>query len=177
MKHNLTALRYSKALINFSENKKASKKVYEEMKVISKFFSQNKKVLNFFSTPVISIKKKKNLIFKLIKKTSQQTTKLIDLLEKNKRLFMISEISNSYINLYKRRRGISYAKITTAVKLSKEFEIKIMEKLKKIEKGEIRILNVIDPKIIGGFIINFKGLQYDASIKNQFKLLKSQIVT
>ena len=98
-------------------------------------------------------------------------------MEKNKRLFIIREISNSYINLYKSKRGISLAKITTAVKLSKEFEIKIVEKLKKFEKGEIKILNVIDPKIIGGFIINFKGLQYNASIKNQFKLLKSQIVT
>ena len=43
MKNSLVALRYSKALINYSENKKASKKVYEEMKVISKIFSQNKK--------------------------------------------------------------------------------------------------------------------------------------
>ena len=60
MKNNLVALRYSKALINFSENKKASKKVYDEMKVISKIFSQNKKALNLFSNPVISISKKKN---------------------------------------------------------------------------------------------------------------------
>ena len=177
MKNNLVALRYSKALINFSETKKASKKVYEEMKVISKIFSQNKKALNLFSNPVISISKKKNLIFKFLKNTSQETVKLIDLLEKNKRLFMISDISVSYINLYKSKRGISNAKITTAVKLSKELENKIMEKLKNIYKGEIKISNVIDPGIIGGFIINFKGLQYDASIKNQFKLLKSQIVT
>jgi len=90
---------------------------------------------------------------------------------------MIREISNSYITLYKSKRGISLAKITTAVKLSKEFEIKILDKLKKLEKGKIKILNVIDPKIIGGFIINFKGLQYNASIINQFKLLKSKIVT
>ena len=89
---------------------------------------------------------------------------------------MISEISNSFIDLYKSKRGISNAKITTSVKLSKELENKIMEKLKNIYKGEIKISNVIDPGIIGGFIINFKGLQYDASIKNQFKLLKSQIV-
>ena len=177
MKNNLVALRYSKALINFSETKKASKKVYEEMKVISKIFSQNKKALNLFSNPVISISKKKNLIFKFLKNTSQETVKLIDLLEKNKRLYMISDISVSYINLYKSKRGISNAKITTAVKLSKKLEIKITEKLKKIHNGEIKILNVIDPKIIGGFIINFKGLQYDASIKNQFKLLKSEIVT
>ena len=177
MKNSLVALRYSKALINYSENKKASKKVYEEMKVISKIFSQNKKVLKFFSNPVVSIKNKKNLIFKLINNTSEETTKLIDLLEKNKRLFMISEISNSFIDLYKSKRGISNAKITTSVKLSKELENKILEKLKNIDKGEIKISNVIDPEIIGGFIINFKGLQYDASIKNQFKLLKSEIVT
>ena len=177
MKNNLVALRYSKALINFSETKKASKKVYEEMKVISKIFSQNKIALNLFSNPVISISKKKNLIFKFLKNTSQETVKLIDLLEKNKRLFMISDISVSYINLYKSKRGISNAKITTAVKLSKKLEIKIIEKLKNIHKGEIKILNIIDPKIIGGFIINFNGLQYDASVKNQFKLLKSQIVT
>ena len=177
MKNSLVALRYSKALINYSENKKASKKVYEEMKVISKIFSQNKKVLKFFSNPVVSIKNKKNLIFKLINNTSEETTKLIDLLEKNKRLFMIREISISFIDLYKSKRGISNAKIITSVKLSKELENKIMEKLKNIDKGEIKISNVIDPEIIGGFIINFKGLQYDASIKNQFKLLKSEIVT
>tara|TARA_B100000902_G_scaffold89678_1_gene93415 strand:- start:1191 stop:1424 length:234 start_codon:yes stop_codon:yes gene_type:complete len=76
MKNSLVALRYSKALINYSENKKASKKVYEEMKVISKIFSHDKNVLNFFTNPVISIKKKKHLIFKLLKNTSDQTTKL-----------------------------------------------------------------------------------------------------
>ncbi len=63
------------------------------------------------------------MIFKLINNTSEETTKLIDLLEKNKRLFMISDISVSYINLYKSKRGISNAKITTAVKLSKKREI------------------------------------------------------
>ena len=177
MKHNLAALRYSKALISLSEKRNVSDKVYEEMKVISKAFSQSKKVLNFFNNPVISIKNKKKVIFKILKDSSDETNKLIDLLEKNKRLFMIREISNSYITLYKSKRGISLAKITTAVKLSKEFEIKILDKLKKLEKGKIKILNVIDPKIIGGFIINFKGLQYNASIINQFKLLKSKIVT
>ena len=177
MKHNLAALRYAKALINFSENRNVPEKVYKEMKTISKVFSKSKKALNFFNNPIISINNKKKLIFKILKETSNETSKLIDLLEKNKRLFIIREISNSYINLYKSKRGISLAKITTAVKLSKEFEIKIVEKLKKFEKGEIKILNVIDPKIIGGFIINFKGFQYNASIKNQFKLLKSQIVT
>ena len=50
--------------------------------------------------------------------------------------------------------------------------------------SEINYLNILkknDSKnvvsIIDDFIINFKGLQYDASVKNQFKLLKSQIVT
>ena len=81
-------------------------------------------------------------------------------------------------------KGIKAYNPILAGQLSRE-EIELCSKdtekklrlLKKIEKGKIRISNVIDPKIIGGFIINFKGLQYDASIKNQFKLLKSQIVT
>ena len=93
MKHNLAALRYAKALINFSENRNVPEKVYKEMKTISKVFSKSKKALNFFNNPIISIKNKKKLIFKILKETSNETIKLIDLLEKNKRLFIIREIS------------------------------------------------------------------------------------
>ncbi len=59
MKNSLAALRYSKALINYSENKKASKKVYDEMKVISKIFSQNKKVIKFLVIQLFRLKIRK----------------------------------------------------------------------------------------------------------------------
>ena len=137
MKGSLVAGRYAKALINFSDNKNVLEKVFDEMNIISKVFFENNKISNLFKNPIISTIKKKKIIFEILGKHTNETKKVVNLLEKNKRLFMLYEISNSFISFYKIKKGISVAKITTVVELSRELESKILDKLKTFQKGKL----------------------------------------
>ena len=53
-------------------------------------------------------------------------------------------------------------------------EKKIQDKIVAITGNSATIENVINPDIIGGFILRVGDVQYDASISNQFKELRRE---
>ena len=66
------------------------------------------------------------------------------------------------------------AQITSAVPLTKELEADIHNKIKESVGKEISMNNVIDPSIIGGFIIRIGDKLYDSSVSSRLKSLLSQ---
>jgi F-type H+-transporting ATPase subunit delta len=50
------------------------------------------------------------------------------------------------------------------VPLTKELEAKILDKIKTITNNTVTIENIIDPAIIGGFVLRIGDKQYDSSI-------------
>jgi len=50
----------------------------------------------------------------------------------------------------------------------------VLLKVKEITGKEATIENVINPDIIGGFILRIGDVQYDASVANKLKGLKRQ---
>jgi F-type H+-transporting ATPase subunit delta len=63
--------------------------------------------------------------------------------------------------------------VTTAIPLTSEMENIILEKINTLTDKEISIKNIINPEIIGGFILRIGDVQYDASIQRKFRSLRS----
>jgi len=64
-------------------------------------------------------------------------------------------------------------KIHSGLPISYETTNLIQEKL-KIDK-DVKKENHVDSELIGGFIASYKGVLYDASLKNQLRLLKNSL--
>lgn len=81
----------------------------------------------------------------------------------------------AYIDLYRDDKNILVGKLTTAV--ASEKLVKHLEQLaSERTKGSVELEAVVDPKLIGGYIIELSGYRLDASVANQLKRVRQQFV-
>jgi F-type H+-transporting ATPase subunit delta len=83
-------------------------------------------------------------------------------------------IAESFLNLVREHKGIVKVTLTTASKLEQSTKDKILSKIKIA--GEIELSEIIDPSLIGGFVVRIGDIQVDASIENQLKKLKLDLI-
>ena len=175
MSNNRAAYRYAKAVLSLSEDEKKSKETYADMQLISKTIADSDELQHVLESTVIKSEIKKNALLAVFgKQINAISTKLIDLLIENKRLADFETVAEQYILLYDSLLGKEKAVVTTAVPLTDALTKKVLEKVKELTGKEALLSSVINPDIIGGFILRVGDIQYDASIANKLNVLKRQ---
>ncbi len=172
MKGTRAALRYAKATLNLAKEKGLADEVNADMLLINKTIDENSDLLIMIKSPIIKSDMKKSALTKIFKnKINGITLGLINLLIENRRLALLPLVTKEYVVIYDFLNGIEVAKVTSAFPLTSELEAEILKKVKEISGKEITLKNIIDPSIIGGFILRVGDKQYDSSISNQLKSL------
>ena len=87
---------------------------------------------------------------------------------------MLESIAKQYAIIYNFSKHMQVATVTTAVPLTKALEAQVLEKIVAITGNNANLENVINPAILGGFILRVGDLQYDASISNHLSELRKE---
>ena len=169
------AIRYAKAMYDIANEENSINEVYKDMNFINELNSDSLDFKNLLSNSQINFQDKKKLILSLIKQSNALTEKLIDLLIHNKRVKIIGDIASSFIQLYNKNNNIKEAIIITASPINNELESKILSMINIKDAKSVNLTNVVNPNIIGGFIIRFDGKEYNASVKQNLNNLKTQL--
>ena len=111
----------------------------------------------------------------MIKKNSDLTDKLFDLLIYNKRVSLLADVAISFVDLYNKYNNIKEATVITASPINSDLQSQILSKINFADIESIRITNEVDPEIIGGFIVRYDGKQYNASVKQNINNLKKEL--
>ncbi len=169
------ALRYAKAILNFAIEQKKEVQVNEDMLLVAKTIEDSKDLQLLLSSPILKNDLKKATLKGIFdKKISNISYGLIDLLIDNKRLNILGEVAKKYAVIFDALKGKEVAKVTSAVPLTDALKKQVLAKVKEITNKEASIENIVDPDIIGGFILRIGDVQYDASIANKLQVLKRQ---
>jgi len=175
MKEARPALRYAKALLSLAKEKNIDSEVNNDLKLIVDTIKESDDLNAMLKSPVIKASDKKNVLNAIFgDKVNNITKGLFDILAENKRISILETVATQYSIIFDHHQNIQTAKVTTAVALTKQLEDKIQEKIVALTGNNATIKNIIDPAIIGGFILRVGDLQYDASISNQFKELQKE---
>ena len=175
MKDSRPSLRYAKAILNLAKDNKIEAEVNNDMKLISETIAESNELQLLLKSPVTKASDKRNVLTAIFGEKINSVTKgLFNLLEENKRIIMLPSVAKQYSIIYDFDKNIQIAKVTTAVALTSDLEKKIQDKIVAITGNSATIENVINPDIIGGFILRVGDVQYDASISNQFKELRRE---
>jgi len=172
MKGTRAALRYAKATLNLAKEKGLDFDINNDMLLIDKTIDENQDLLSMLKSPIIKSDMKKSALTSIFgKKVNVITIGLINLLIENKRLILLPLVAKEYTVIYDFLKGIEVAQVTSAIPLTKELEAEILIKVKEIVGKEITLKNIVDPSIIGGFILRVGDKQFDSSISNQLNSL------
>lgn len=169
------AIRYAKAVLDLSQDTSTTDAVLSDMKDISATLAGSKDLRIALQSPVIKAEDKRAVLKEVFKASSKVTTGLIDILIDNNRVQILANVATSFVDLYNKRQGVQMATVTTAIALSPEIEAKVLSKVTELTGStDVRLTNIIDESIIGGFVLRTGDMQYNASIASQLGKLKRE---
>ena len=169
------AIRYAKAILSFALEQQKEVEVNNDMLLVANTIQDSKELQLLLNSPVLKTELKKSALKEIFAgKTSPLTIGLINLLIDNKRLPILGEVAKKYNVIFDSLKGIEVAKVTTAIPLTEELNQQVLRKVIEITGKQATIESIINPDIIGGFILRVGDIQYDASVANKLQVLKRQ---
>lgn len=168
------AIRYAKALLEFSTEAGKAEEVNTDMKQIATSISGSQELKDFLTSPIIKIELKKSSLEAIFSSVQSETIKLFQLLHDNKRFEILQQIAIHYNTIFDERNGVQIANVTTASAITPELEKLVLAKIASFSDKKITIENTVNPEIIGGFILRIGDMQYNASVANKLQELKRE---
>jgi F-type H+-transporting ATPase subunit delta len=170
------ASRYAKSVLDLAIDKGQLEEVYNDMLYLQQLTKGSRDFLNLLRSPVI----KSDIKIKAVDavtagKIGVITTSFTSLMINKAREAVLPEVITSFIKQYKEKKGIETVKLTTAIPLSDSVKKDIIEQVKKT--GNIQNLELeelVDPNIIGGFVLQTGDKLIDASVSYDLKNISRQ---
>ncbi len=168
------AIRYAKAIIEIAVSNGNATLVNDDMNNIVTTVADNSDLSEFLASPIIAADLKMNALTEIFSSVQGETKSLFRLLQENKRFEILASIATQFNHQFDEMNGMETAKVTTAFPITAELEAKVMAKVATISDKKITIQNIVDPAIIGGFILRIGDKQYNASVANRLQELKRE---
>lgn len=170
------ATRYAKSLIGLAQERGELEAVYKDMQFLQSICKSNRDFVNLLRSPVVRADKKDAIITAITKdRISKLTATFTKLLTAKGREEDLPEIINAFISQYNEIKGIEKVKLTTAVPVSDDVKNAILAKVKKNTGfDQIEMETVVNPNLIGGFILEYNNNLVDASISRDLKDISKQ---
>jgi len=174
MSQSRAASRYIKSLLGLAVEKGVLEEVNQDMQLFAKTCRENKSFELLLKSPIIRHDKKREILNKLFKgKVNPVTISILDILTRKNREPLLPAIAADFHAAYNAYKGIGKATVRTAVPLDAKLRGEIEQMVKGLsEKKQVELVEVVDPELIGGFVLNVGDKQIDASVKNKLKTLK-----
>lgn len=169
------AVRYARAILDIAHDKGMATPVSHDMTSIAATINQNAELSIFIQNPTINVAVKENALLEVFANVNSVTKSLFHLLFENKRFEILGAIATAYNQLFEEMNGMETATVTTAFPMTEDLEAKVLTKILTLSNKKVNIKNVIDPAIIGGFILRIGDQQYNASIANRLQVLKREL--
>jgi F-type H+-transporting ATPase subunit delta len=169
------AIRYAKAILDLAVSSESAHEVYQDMVLISSTIKGNEELRSFIQNPTISVAVKESALIEVFEGTNGITKKVFHLLFLNKRFEILESIALEYNKLFDILNGFEVAHVTTAIPMDSHLEAQVSERIKMFSDKKITIKNIVDPEIIGGFILRIGDKQYNASLANRLQVLKREL--
>ncbi|MBD5431512.1 ATP synthase F1 subunit delta [Lactobacillus agrestimuris] len=171
------AARYGTALFGYAQDVKMLDSIHDELKELKQAIEENPKIVSVLSDPVLRMNEKEKILTSIESGLSEQVQNFLNLVLEYNRFSVICDVIDYFNTLYDQEKAIASGIATTAVKMDDDQLKRLGESLaKKYNLNTVRLENQVDPKIIGGVILNVKDIVIDGSVKNRLKKIRTQLI-
>lgn len=172
--------RYAKALYLVAKEKGNSDKLYEMMRRLSDAFTAEPLLNETMTNPFVDDSDKTALIFSACDAGKDNTllADFVKLLETNHRMALVRDIASAYQKIYRNENNIYRVKVVSAAPLQADVEDRLKKMILAHLKGAtMEYQSDVDPDLIGGFVVNIDNQRLDASVNNQLKQLRLNLLS
>jgi F-type H+-transporting ATPase subunit delta len=172
------AARYAKSLIDLANERNQVEPVYNDMQYLQALCRESRDFLMLLRSPVVKADKKIVIVEAVTKGKISELTALFSRLLINKgREANLPEVIVSFIDQYKKQKGIHTVKLTTAVPVTEEVKKQIIGQVQtQTNLANIDLNATVNEDIIGGFVLEIGDTLIDASIAYDLNKIKAQFM-
>ncbi|HAQ64960.1 MAG TPA: ATP synthase F1 subunit delta [Bacteroidales bacterium] len=175
MKETQLARRYALALFSVARELKLTTKVAEDFDQLITVIRQNSDFRTLLNSPVIPAHKKISILKSLFSPHMHELSiRFMILLAKHERERYLELVAEQIGVLYHEFMGIVIVRVTSAAPLSTENRNQLLEHLNETLGDKLELQEVVDPELVGGFILDWNDQRYDASLLRQVKELRKE---
>jgi F-type H+-transporting ATPase subunit delta len=167
------AIPYAKALFDFAVEKNALDEVYKDMQALTSLCKTNRDFLLMLKSPILKTEKKLKILTSVFRDSVSEITRgFLKIITAKRRESLLPDMALAFVELYKDYKGILTTVVKSAVPLTEELRKEILAIMATQSKGSIDLVEEIKAELIGGFVLQWKDMQYDASILNEVNKMK-----
>lgn len=168
--------RYARALFSLARESNIAETTYEDMKLLDEVFSVSKELRVIMSSPVIREGKKQRILRALFGESIHPLNMAyMQIIVRKQRAALLPGIAKAFLSVFKEAMGIVPVTVITASRIDEKLKSKVMKVAGNLTDQQIEFHELVDPAIIGGFILNLGDRQYDASIRKKLSLMRKQL--
>ncbi|KAD6119482.1 hypothetical protein E3N88_10753 [Mikania micrantha] len=171
---------YASALAEVASSNGTLDATSSDVEKIDKLFSDDS-VFNFFTSPIVSLDQKRELIDDITSSGSLQphVCNFLNILIESKRIDLIKEIVKEFEIVYNKLTETEMAIVSSVVQLEKQHLAQIAKQVQKLTGARnVRIKTVIDESLVAGFTIRYGNAQsklIDMSVKKQLEDIAAEL--
>jgi F-type H+-transporting ATPase subunit delta len=170
--------RYASALFALAHERRETSEVAGNLAAFDEMIEASEDLRRLVRSPVFSAEDQLRALSPLLAKLGITgiAANFIRLVAAKRRLFVIRDMIAAYGRLNDDFRGVTRAKVTSAVPLSDAHVAALKESLRGISGGkEVDLATKIDPSIIGGLIVQLGSRMVDGSLKTKLNAIRTRM--
>ena len=171
------AVRYARALLNSASDQGKLDPVRNDMASILQILREVPEFIALLQNPVIRPSKKDAILVKLFKgRIDPLSMDFLRLTVKNKREEFVPSMARMFMEFYKEEKGIKSVTVTTAIPVDKEIRSSLVKMIEDAYRASVELMENVDDKLIGGFVLKIENEQLDASVAGQLKRIRQDLL-
>ena len=150
--------------------------VREDLTDIRKLLKKESDYIGFLMNPAISKEERLDSLSEAFEGNVEDTLySFMAVMAENNHMGEFFVAAKEFEKMYEDYKKISFAVITSAVKLTDEEKRKIVTRLRKVTGKAISPIYKVDESIIGGVTVTCDGMFFDGSVARNLKNIKEVI--
>lgn len=168
------AERYAAALFELARDESALDEVAGDLGSFARLMEELPDLTRLVRSPVFSSDEQTRAISAVMEKAGVGvlTANFLKVVARNRRLFTVSEMIRSFRQMLAREKGELTAVVTSAEKLSEPQVAALATALKETTGKDVILDRRVDPRLIGGLVIQLGSRMIDTSLRTKLNALK-----
>lgn len=167
------AKRYAHGLLEFAKEQNLVEQLYGEMKDLAGTVKNSTELKKFLNAPFIDSKKKMSVAGSIFQGLSNPAKNFIQMIIKHGRESQLVAIAEKFTDTVDSENGVQKVTVTVSTEVSPQTLHSILSTSKMVnDKPNVQL--IIDPNIIGGYIIRVGDQQIDASVRTKLDRMRKQ---
>ena len=164
---------YAEAFLQVAEARNEVAEVVDQAKAVLALWQESPELRSALGSPVLEVDAKKAALTKLFDgQVTPSFLNLLKLLADRQRIGILDAVLERLLELYREQNNIALATVTSATALTEQQQSDLRSKVQAVagtDKLEINLL--VDPALIGGFVVTVGSKVIDASLAGQVRRL------